>query len=95
MGDRPAGFEEMDTVARKLVDQALETDGQMPIPDRHAMYRHELRQYQLVGGAAALIAAALLIGLEAEPAWVGWLVGAAGLITLFLGRPKPPVNRSR
>lgn len=88
-------LERLPTVARKLVDQALETDGQMPIPDRHAMYRHELRQYQLVGGAAALITAALLIGLEAEPAWVGWLVGAAGLITLFLGRPKPPVNRSR
>ncbi len=88
-------LERLPSVARKLVDQVLDTAGQLPIPDRQMMYRRELRQYQLIGGAAALIAAALMIGLAAEPAWVGWLIGAAGLIVLFLGRPRPPVKRNR
>jgi ubiquinone biosynthesis protein len=43
--------------------------------------------YALAAGAALLVAAALLIGLDADPTWVGWLVGAAGLITLWNGRP--------
>jgi ubiquinone biosynthesis protein len=88
-------LERLPTVARKLVDQVLETDGRLPIPDRQTMYRREIRQYQLIGGAAGLIAAALMLGLQAEPAWVGWLLGAAGLIAIFLGRPKPPVTRNR
>jgi len=86
-------LERLPTVARKLVDQVLEADGRLPIPDRQTMYRRAIGQYRLIGGAAALIAAALMIGLEAEPAWVGWLLGAAGLIAMFLGRPKPAVNR--
>ena len=88
-------LERLPTVARTLVDQALEADGRLPIPDRQAMYRRAIGQYQLVGGAAGLIAAALLIGLDADPAWVGWLIGAAGLFAIFLGRPKPPVHRNR
>ena len=88
-------LERLPTVARKLVDQVLETDGKLPIPNRQAMHQREVRQYQLIGGAAGLIAAALMIGLDAEPVWAGWLVGAAGLISIALGRPKPPVNRSR
>ncbi len=88
-------LERLPSVARKLVDQVLDTAGQLPIPDRQTLYRRDLRQYQLIGGAAALIAAALMIGLAAEPAWVGWLVGAVGLVALFLGRPRPPVKRNR
>jgi len=87
-------LERLPTVARTLVDQALEADGRLPIPDRQTMYRRAIRQYQLIGGAAGLIAAALLIGLDADPAWVGWLMGAAGLFAIFLGRPKPPVHRN-
>lgn len=88
-------LERLPTVARTLVDQALEADGRLPIPDRQTMYRRAIRQYRLIGGAAGLIAAALLIGLDADPAWVGWLIGAAGLFAIFLGRPKPPVHRNR
>jgi ubiquinone biosynthesis protein len=86
-------LERLPTVARKLVDQVLETDGKLPIPDRQAMYRRELRQYQLIGGTAALIAAALMIGLGAQPAWAGWLLGVAAIVTLIIGRPKPPLKR--
>jgi len=88
-------LQNLPTVARRLVDEVLEQDGKLPIPDRHAMYRRERRQYQVIGGAAGVVAAALLLGLGAEPAWLGWVVGAASLVALFLGRPKPPVNGAR
>ena len=88
-------LERLPTVGRRLVDQVLENDGKLPIPDRQVMYRRERRQYQVIGGAAGLIAGTLLIGLDAQPAWIGWLVGAFGLITIYLGRPKPPLNRNQ
>jgi len=58
------------------------------------MYRRERRQYQVIGGAAGLVAGALLIGLDAKPEWVGWAVGIVAFITLYLSRPKPPLNRN-
>jgi len=85
-------LENLPTVARRLVDQALEHDGRLPVPDRHAIYRRERRQYQVIGGAAGIVAAALLIGLGTEPVWLGWAIGAASLMSLYLGRPKPPAN---
>jgi len=88
-------LENLPTVARRLVDEVLANDGKLPIPDRYAMYRRERRQYQVAGGAAGIVAAALLIGLGAEPVWLGWAVGAASAVALFLGRPKPPVNGIR
>jgi ubiquinone biosynthesis protein len=88
-------LEQLPTVARRIVDQVLENDGRLPIPDAHAMYRRERRQYQVIGGAAGIVAAALLIGLGAEPAWVGWVIGAASVVSLYLGRPRPPVNNGR
>lgn len=87
-------LERLPTVARRLIDQVLATDGKLPIPDRHTMHRRERRQYQVIVGAAGLVAGALLIGLDAKPEWVGWAVGAVALITLYLGRPKPPLNRN-
>lgn len=88
-------LENLPTVARRLVDEALENGGKPPIPDQHALYRRERRQYQVIGGAAGIVAAALLVGLGAEPVWLGWAVGAVSLVALFLGRPKPPVNDAR
>ncbi|MFQ5634770.1 MAG: ubiquinone biosynthesis regulatory protein kinase UbiB [Gammaproteobacteria bacterium] len=89
-------LEHLPTVARRLIDQALEHDARLPLPDRGAMFRRERRQYQVVAGAAGLIAGALLVGLGAEPAWFGWAAGAAGLVSLYLGRPRPPLgNGSR
>lgn len=88
-------LERLPTVARRVVDQVLANEGKLPIPDRDAMHRRERRQYQVIAGAAGLVAGALLIGLDADPEWLGWVVGAVGLISLFLGRPKPPLNRSR
>ena len=88
-------LEQLPTVARRLVDQVLATQGKLPIPDRQTMHRRERRQYQVIVGAAGLVAGALLIGLDAKPEWVGWAVGTVGLIALYLGRPQPPLNRNR
>jgi ubiquinone biosynthesis protein len=45
------------------------------------------QRYALGVGATLLIGGVLFVGLQAEPAWVGWLLGAAGLATLWSGRP--------
>lgn len=86
-------LERLPTVARRLVDQVLQNDSGLPIPSRDALYRRERRQYRVIGGVAGIVAGALLIGLGAEPDWVGWLVGAIGLVSLYLGRPRPPLAR--
>ncbi|MDH3977471.1 MAG: ubiquinone biosynthesis regulatory protein kinase UbiB [Gammaproteobacteria bacterium] len=88
-------LEHLPTVARKLTDQVIQNNGKLPIPDRQTIYRRERRQYQIIGGAAGIVAGALLIGLDAQPEWLGWLAGAAGLASLWLGRPKPPLNSRR
>ncbi len=88
-------LERLPTVARRLVDQVLASEGKLPIPDRQVMYRRERRQYLVIGGAAGLIAGALLVGLGAQPEWIGWVVGAIGLIALTRGRPKPPLAGGR
>ncbi len=87
-------LEHLPSVSRRLVDQVLANDGQLPI-DRQMMHKRERRQYRVIAGAAGLIAGALLVGLDAKPEWVGWAVGAVGLITLYLGRPGPPPDRNR
>lgn len=86
-------LERLPSVARRLVDQALANDGKLPIPDRQAIYRRERRQFRVIAGAAGIMAGALLIGLDAGPDWVGWGLGAAGVFGLYLGRPKPPLDR--
>jgi ubiquinone biosynthesis protein len=45
--------------------------------------------YALGAGATMLLAGVLWVGLRAQPGWVGWLLGLAGLVTLWAGRPKP------
>ena len=88
-------LERLPAVARRVVDQILATENRPPEINQQAMHRRERRQYQVIGGAAGLIAGALLIGLDARPEWVGWVIGAAGLIAIFLGRPKPPLSGNR
>ncbi len=87
-------LENLPTVTRRLIDQVLAADGKLPIPDSQALHRRERRQYQVIGGAAGLVAGALLIGLDAQPAWAGWVVSMIGLVMLYIGRPKPPLQRS-
>jgi ubiquinone biosynthesis protein len=79
-------------VARHLVDQVLANEGKLPLPDKEAIYRRERRQYLAVIGAGLVIAGAILVGLEHNPEWLGWLAGAAGLAALWSARPQPPTS---
>jgi ubiquinone biosynthesis protein len=45
------------------------------------------QRYALGAGALLVIAGVLFLGLRAHPQWVGWLLGAGGLIVLWSGRP--------
>jgi hypothetical protein len=52
------------------------------------MRDREMRQFRVIAGAALLVAGALLIGLDVEPDWLGWLASSAGLLSLYIGRPE-------
>jgi ubiquinone biosynthesis protein len=80
-------LERLPMVIKRLMDQAVESDPGKLIPDRDVIYRRERKRFLVVAGAAALVAGALLIGLKAEPAWLGWALGGGGLVGLFAGRP--------
>jgi ubiquinone biosynthesis protein len=83
-------LERIPTVARKVIDQAMEAEGKLQIPDQQVIYRRSRAQFRVFTGAAALVAGAVLIGLEAQPPWLGWAVCITGLVAIYLGRPKPP-----
>jgi ubiquinone biosynthesis protein len=80
-------LERLPEAARHVVDRLLDSNGKLPLPDPAVIRAREQRQFRVIAGAAALVAGALLIGLKAEPASLGWLVGAAGLVGLWSGRP--------
>jgi len=77
-----------------LVQQA--TEGRLVFtindPGTRSLQRELVRtaryRYSAMAGGAALIAGALLIGLEAQPGWLGWLAAAAGAVLLLLSRPR-------
>jgi ubiquinone biosynthesis protein len=45
-------------------------------------------RYALAAGGVLVLAGVLFIGLRAHPDWVGWVLGAAGLVILWAGRPR-------
>lgn len=81
-------LEKLPTVARQLVDQILDNEGKLPLPDPKVIRQRERRQFLVITGAALVVAGALLIGLQAQPAVLGWLTGGAGLVSLLAGRPR-------
>jgi len=74
----------------RFVDRMLEEEQTEPRrPDRRTMRRWARPRYLLTTGSVMLIAASILIGLNAEPIELGWGVGASALVLLFMGRPRP------
>jgi hypothetical protein len=53
------------------------------------MRRWARHRYLLATGSVMLIAASILIGLNAEPIELGWGVGASAFVLLFMARPRP------
>lgn len=81
-------LERLPILARRLVEQLDEQERMPPPAPRRNMERErERRQFRVIGGAAGLVAGALLIGLNADPGWLGWLVGGGGLLAIYQGRP--------
>jgi ubiquinone biosynthesis protein len=80
-------LERLPTLARRLVEQLEEADRTPARPARRPDNGPEKRQFRLIAGGSLLVAGALLIGLAAEPTWLGWLLGAAGLAGIYSGRP--------
>ena len=58
-----------------------------PVRDRR-FSRRRLKFWRQSTGAALLIAGALLLGLETDPLWLGWVAGASGLVLMLLARPR-------
>jgi ubiquinone biosynthesis protein len=79
-------LERVPEVARRLVDRVIEAPPPAP-PDPAVQRRADYSRYWLYAGCSLVIAAALMVGLDAHPRWSGWAVGAAGLIALWSGRP--------
>jgi ubiquinone biosynthesis protein len=74
----------------RFVDRMLEEEQTEPRrPDRRTMRGWARHRYLLATGSVMLIAASILIGLNAEPIELGWGVGASALVLLFMARPRP------
>ena len=83
-------LEKLPLVARKLVDAELEREVTGPASQAGSEIEPAvaLSRYLVGVGGTLVIAAVLWLGLETEPRWVAWAGGAAGLLSLWFGRPK-------
>ena len=84
-------LEKLPLVARKIVDDAL---GDGPARGGYAAPLEPAKpagnapsHHGATAGAALLVSAAIWLGLDTSPHWVGWLAGLSGLLTLWRTRP--------
>jgi len=86
-------LQDVPQLVQTLVQQA--TEGRLSItvndPGVSAL-REEIAQsararYTAMAAGAVLIAGALLIGLDVQPEWLGWVVSATGAALLLINRP--------
>ncbi len=82
-------LEKLPLVARKLVDEAL-GEGPAAAAARPPVARpdQDRSRHGAVAGAALLVSAAVWLGLDTPPNWLGWVSGVAGLLTLWRTKPK-------
>jgi hypothetical protein len=85
-------LDQLPTVARQLLNRLNEGDPQRAARPRdyyrQAMLRRARHRYLAFSGALAAVVAALLIGQQAQPGWLGWGLGAAAVALLVAGRPR-------
>ena len=84
--------DQLPTAARRLMERVTDTgpqnDALQPHYDRRSMLRWARYRYLAFTGAVALLAAVLLVGQQAEPAWLGWTLGVLAVGLLYAGRPR-------
>jgi ubiquinone biosynthesis protein len=85
-------LEKLPLVARRLVDDTLERPAGPPPTTSSGPAGGQAGSpggsYRATAGGALVIAGAVWLGLDTPPLWVGWLLGATGLLTLWFGKPK-------
>ena len=85
-------LEKLPLVARRLVDDTLERPAGPPPTTSSGPAGGPAGSpggsYRATAGGALVIAGAVWLGLDTPPLWVGWLLGATGLLTLWFGKPK-------
>ena len=84
-------LEELPATARRLAERVNEED--RAERNRQALQRErtllaDRQRYLAFAGAACLLAAALLLGQNAEPGWLGWGLGLLAALLLYGGRPR-------
>ncbi|MBS93442.1 MAG: ubiquinone biosynthesis regulatory protein kinase UbiB [Gammaproteobacteria bacterium] len=83
-------LDQLPTIARRLMDRLNEESqpaAKHPF-DRKRMLLWAKRRYLAFSGALAIVAAALLLGLQAQPDWLAWFLGALGAGLIYSGRPR-------
>ncbi len=79
-------LDDMPAILRRVVDK-LDQDPAYPMQRVADNPGYPKQRYMAFCGAVMLLAAAGLIGLEAQPVWLGWFLGVGGLGVLYRGRP--------
>jgi ubiquinone biosynthesis protein len=83
-------LDQLPTIARRMLDR-LEADSQPPARptyDKQTVLQRARRRYLAFTGAVVLVAAAVLMGQHAQPAWLPWSLGGLAAILLYRGRPR-------
>jgi ubiquinone biosynthesis protein len=81
-------LDQLPSVARKVMQRLNEEPTTPPPPSRQSLLRWAQRRYLAFTGALFLLTAALLIGQQAEPVWLGWSLGGLAAVLLYAGRPR-------
>jgi ubiquinone biosynthesis protein len=81
-------LDQLPSVARKVMQRLNEEPATPPPPSRQSLLRWAQRRYLAFTGALFLLTAALLIGQQAEPVWLGWSLGGLAAVLLYAGRPR-------
>ncbi len=86
-------MQHLPAAARRLVGQVLEPPKSGAPAKPEDDYPHRIRRYTGMSGAAVLLSGAILIGLAAEPQWLGRIMAVTGLLMLWMGRPRQRDSR--